>query len=122
MKMKVRVDKLQAAINKHVAQDRKRFERESVAFAIAKDKYRSGYIENVRKYLGEISVGGEITGSYYDLERRLERGLKSPKEPKPVNEYRELLVKLDLAEDQVLTVDDHSDYMRFLDGKCSCNV
>lgn len=119
MKMKVRVTKLQAAIHKYVESEKKRFERETEKYTEAQDKAEKRYIENVRAYLAFVSNGGKRLCSY-ELQNRLERGCNFPSEPKKAQEHKELLVRLDLAEDQVLVVDDHSDYMKFLGGKCVC--
>lgn len=119
MKMKVRVDKLQAAIHKHIAQDQRRFERESKKYEADSKKARERYILNVNTYLSNLRDGKDVHDSY-DLDNYLRRGCKFPDEPKKPNTHASLLVKLDLAEDQVLVVDDHSDYMKFLDGKCVC--
>jgi len=119
VKMKVRKDKLQDAIHKHIAQDEKRFERETSAYKDKLTKARGHYLENLESYLKEFRAGKERI-QRYDLENKLERGCNWPSEPKEVDRHVSLLVKLDLAEDEILTVDDHSDYMKFLDGKCVC--
>ena len=119
MKMKVKVSKLQDAIHRHVAQEKKRFEKESAQYVIDMDKANARYVENVATYLTAMR-GGKPHLSNYELGNHLERGCKFPSEPKKANEHKDLLVKLDLAEDQILVVDDHSDYMRFLSGKCVC--
>lgn len=119
MKMKVRVDKLQAAIHKHVEQDKRRFERESIAYRLATIKARARHIQNVVDYLKHLRAGGEVWDTYSNRER-LSDGCKWPAEVKKAETHTDLLVKLDLVEDQILVVDDHSDYMKFLSGKCVC--
>lgn len=54
MKMKVRVSKLQAAIEKHVKQDAVRFERETEKYAIAEKKAREKYVERLMKYTADV--------------------------------------------------------------------
>lgn len=119
MKMKVSVAKLRAAITKHVAEDRKRYEREVAQFNKKMVTATDQYVVNIENYLKVVSSGGERLEGY-ELQRRLERGCGFPTKPKEPHEYKELLIKLDLAEDQILIVDDNSDYMKFLDGKCVC--
>lgn len=119
MKMKVRVDKLRAAIQKHVKQDAVRFEKETEKYVIAGKRAREKYITRVTAYLADVRGGGDIRQSY-ELSNYLERGCEFPREPKKAETHTDLLVKLDLVEDQVLVVDDHSDYMKFLSGKCVC--
>jgi hypothetical protein len=119
MKMKVKVSKLQAAIHKHVEQDRKRYEREMEKYRAKMGKARERHIMNVEGYLAELRKGGDIESSY-ERNARLDRGVDKPSTPKDPETHIALLVKLDLAEDEILTVDDHSDYMKFLDGKCVC--
>ena len=119
MKMKVKVSNLQAAIQKHVKQDEARFEKETEAYKGKLAKARERYLENLETYVKDFRSGKEKVGRY-DLETRLDKGCNWPSEPKEVDRHVSLLVKLDLAEDQILTVDDHSDYMKFLDGKCVC--
>lgn len=119
MKMKVRVDKLQAAIHKHIAQDKKRFERETEKYKADLEIANRRYIENLSSYLSSLR-GGKSHHERYGLSDFLERGCKFPSEPKEAETHTDLLVKLDLAEDQILVVDDHSDYMKFLSGRCVC--
>lgn len=119
VKMKVRVDKLQEAIHKHIAQDEKRFERETKEYKEKHQRAIAKHVDNLESYLKELRAGAEPRDSY-DLRSFLDRGVKWPPQPREAATHKELLVKLDLAEDQVLTVDDHSDYMKFLDGKCVC--
>ena len=119
MKMKVKVSKLQAAIHKHVQQDQKRYEREMEKYRLKMDKARERHIINVKDYLEDLRTGGDIESSY-ERNGRLDRGCDIPSTPKDPETHTTLLVKLDLAEDEILTVDDHSDYMKFLDGKCVC--
>jgi hypothetical protein len=119
MKMKVKVSRLQAAIHKHVAQDQKRYEREMEKYKVKLAKARERHIQNVAAYLADLRRGGDIKSSY-ERNSVLDRGVDSPTKPKGPETYEALLVKLDLAEDQILVVDDHSDYMKFLDGKCVC--
>lgn len=119
VKMKVRVDKLQDAIHKHIAQDRKRFDRETEEYKEKHEKAVQRHIGNVEGYLKELHAGSAPRDSY-NLRDYLDRGVKWPSEPHEAATHKALLIKLDLAEDQVLTVDDHSDYMKFLDGKCVC--
>jgi len=119
MKMKVRTDNLRAAIKKYVAQDAKRFERETAAYNKKLLAARTRYVENVDLYLTALQSGEEPYRDY-NVRDRLERGCNFPREPKEAETHTDLLVKLDLAEDQVLVVDDHSDYMKFLSGRCVC--
>lgn len=119
MKMKVRVSNLQAAIQKHIAADKLRFNRETAEFAKLNSIARERYIKNLTEYLASVKQGAQHL-SNYDLSARLEHGCKFKSDPKPPETHTDLLVKLDLAEDQILVVDDHSDYMKFLSGKCVC--
>lgn len=119
MKMKVEVSRLKAAIRKHVVQDQKRFERETAAYKQKSEAARVRYIHNVAVYLAGLREGSEANPDY-NIRDRLSRGCHFPPKPKHPETHAALLVKLDLAEDQILTVDDHSDYMKFLDGKCVC--
>jgi hypothetical protein len=120
VKMKVKVSKLQAAIHKFVEQDKKRFDRETTAYETAQKRAMEKYIENVGAYLAGLRDGKERIESY-GLSDHLCRGCKFPSEPRKAETHVDLLVKLDLAEDEILVVDDHSDYMEFLSGKCVCH-
>ena len=119
MKMKVKVSKLQEAIRRHVKKDGIRFERECAEFEERTKKARAKYMENLADYLADLRSGKEIH-ERYRLYDKLERGCKFPDPVKKAEMHTDLLVKLDLAEDTILTVDDHSDYMKFLSGKCVC--
>lgn len=119
MKMKVKRDALKKAIEKHVAKGIVQYEKEKTAYGGQLAVARSRYIQNVVKYQKELRNGGEPRHSY-ELSNWLDRGVKWPSEPKEPDRHVDLLVKLDLAEDQILVVDDHSDYMKFLSGKCVC--
>lgn len=119
MKMKVRVAKLQEAIHKHVTQEKKRFERETEKYNDDLARAQKKYIENVARYLADLREGKPKHQSY-GLDDYLTRGCKFPTEPKDAATHADLLVRLDLAEDQILVVDDHSEYMKFLSGRCVC--
>lgn len=119
MKMKVKTEKLKAAIQKYVAQDKKRFERETEKYKIDLERANKRYVENVAAYLQSLRQGTD-RHERYQLADFFETGCKFPHEPKEAETHTDLLIKLDLAEDQILTVDDHSDYMKFLSGKCIC--
>jgi hypothetical protein len=120
VKMKVRVTNLQAAIQNHIKEDEKRFDRETKKYKERLVVAREKYTENLEQYLRDFKAGKERIGRY-DLENKLDKGCNWPTEPKEVNRHVSLLVKLDLAEDEILVVDDHSDYMKFIDGKCVCS-
>lgn len=117
--MKVRKDKLQAAIHKHVKQAEAKFESDKEKYAQKHARAKERYLANLERYVERVRKGGEVE-TRYDLEHILGKDIEWPSEPKEPNRHVELLVKLDLAEDAILTVDDHSDYMKFLDGKCVC--
>ena len=120
MKMKVKTDALKRAIQKYVERGVAKFERETEQYRVRSAAARKRYIENLAQYLADVKDGAEIRGSY-ELDKYLLRGCHFPNEPEEPNRHVDLLVKLDLAEDQILTVDDHSDYMKFLSGKCVCS-
>ena len=119
MKMKVKVADLRKAIEAHVAADEKRFAKESAAYGEAKEKARERHISNVRKYLAEITNGGDARDSY-DLRNHLDKGVKWPTKPSAPKRYDAILTKLALSVDPVVTVDDRSEYMRILSDKCVC--
>lgn len=117
--MKVSVAALKAAIVKYQKDDEVRFRREKEAFDIAVEHNRRQHIANVAKYLGELRRG-EAQLDSYNLGHLLSRGCKSEKAPSKASSYGDLLKKLDLCVSETVVVDDKSEYMRFLSGKCVC--
>jgi|SRR5579862_8837262 hypothetical protein len=119
MKMKVKVAELKAAIVKHQKADEARFVKESAEYKANVAFNNKLYIQNVATYLKELRQQGKrIEG--YKIGEYLSRGFKREQEPKKAAHYGDLLVKLDLCVSDVVTVDDQSEYMRFLSGKCVC--
>lgn len=119
MKMKVSVLKLKTAIAKHQRDDESRFERELKAFEEQQLKDRSQYIDNVERYLKELRAGKEPVDSY-SIREFLKRGCKDKTAPSKAAHYGDLLKRLDLCVTDTVVVDDKSEYMRFLSGKCVC--
>lgn len=119
MKLKVSKVRLRKAIVEYVEKDKQRFERETEKFEAKQKLARANYIARLSQYLSEVKAGETIIDSYH-LNGHLTRGCEFPTEPKKATDYGALLQRLDLAEDQVLTVDDESEYMRFLAGECVC--
>lgn len=114
--MKVKVNRLkliaalQAADKKMAADHKKAVARYKLLINAAREKY----VRNVEKYLAELKRGREAEDGY-SIRELLNKGLKWPSEPKDKPpSYAHLLSKLQLSEDKVLTVDDHSDYFRFV--------
>lgn len=119
MKIKVRKEKLRAAIVKYVEKDKERFDRETERHKEKEAVARERYIARLTQYLADVKRGMEILQSY-DLSNHLNRGCDWPKTVKVATDYGALLQRLDMAEDAVLVVDDHGEYMRFLAGECVC--
>lgn len=119
MKMKVSVAKLKAAIVKHQKDDETRFAKEQAKFDEAESHNAKLYIENVADYLRELRSGKKAIDGY-NIREWLTRGFKSSKAPHAMANYGDLLKKLDLCVTETVTVDDKSEYMRFLSGKCVC--
>lgn len=120
MKMKVKVEDLKRAIEKHVADDEKRFEKETGAYEKGMALARKRHIQNVEVYLSDLVKGGDTKDSY-DLRNYLDRGVKWPSKPRQVQHYDSILAKLALSVQPVVTVDDRSEYMRILSDKCICS-
>lgn len=121
VKMKVKVSDLKAAIFKHVRDAQQTYEKELAAYEEKQEKARKRLILNVEAYLKALKSGDDDAPlQSYERNNLLDHGVHFGREPQKPSANTDLIAKLNLSTEPIITVDDRSEYMRFLSGKCVC--
>lgn len=117
MQISVNRVRLIKAIERAAVEDKKRFARDTAAKAKSDKHNRAYYANRLEAYVRTVRRGGKILDGH-DLARMLERKIDWQGTPGKLKNFDCLLAKLYLATDDVLKIDDKSEYFSFV--KCVC--
>lgn len=117
MNMKVKRVALIEAIKQTAKREAQRFVTETAKKKKSDEENRKKYVAKMEAYVADVRNGGDIL-DHYELDRKVTRKIAWQGEPAKARDFDCLIEKLNLATDDILTVDSKSEFFSFI--KCKC--